>query len=233
MVRQASPLTMPWKYTDEYCTEYTRTTWNQAAEPYLGFMSRLKPFHQELVHRIRPRRAENILDLACGPGEPAISLAQRVGKAGHVVGVDLSEKMIKLARRSARTRGLANISFRLMNCEKLRLQEASFDAATCAFGFQIFTNPEKAAAETHRVVKPGGRVACCIWRHRRSRSLHSRSHRTDARPRRTGREWLHPDAVTRSAGRARWSGFSRSPASAMRRRPGSRTTFAFGMRTNT
>lgn len=50
-----------------------------------------------------------------------------------------------------------------MNCEKLRLQEASFDAATCAFGFQIFTNPEKAAAETHRVVKPGGRVACCIW----------------------------------------------------------------------
>jgi enediyne biosynthesis protein CalE5 len=154
---------MPWKYTDEYYQEYTRTTWNQAAKPYLGFMSRLKPFHQELVRRARPKEGERILDLACGPGEPAITLAHRVGTKGCVLGVDLAEKMISLARGFARERGVTNVEFRVMNCEKLKLPADSFDAAVSAYGFQIFTDPEKAARETFRVVRPGGRVACCIW----------------------------------------------------------------------
>lgn len=154
---------MPWKYTDEYYKEYTRTTWNQAAKPYLGFMSRLRPFHNELVRRLRPKRGERILDLACGPGEPAITLAQRVGKEGQVLGVDLAEKMVSLARRSAREGGVDNVEFRVMNCEKLRLPAGSFDAVVSAYGFQIFTDPEKAAVEAYRVVRPGGRVAACIW----------------------------------------------------------------------
>ena len=154
---------MPWTYTDEYYTDYTRSTWNQAAEPYIALMGRFAPIHQELVRLTRPKRGETILDLACGPGEPAMSLARRVRPTGRVVGVDLARKMLQMARRSARQQGLENLSFREMNCEKLRLPRASFDGATSAFGFQIFTNPEQAAAETHRVVKPGGRLACCIW----------------------------------------------------------------------
>lgn len=154
---------MPWKYTDEYYTEYTRSTWNEAAEPYLGFANRLKPFHQKLVRAARPKAGEKVLDLACGPGEPAITLAEGVGDQGQVVGVDLAEKMIRLARRSARERGVENVSFRLMNCEKLRLPAASFDVVTSAFGFQIFTEPERAAGQAYRVLKPGGRLACCVW----------------------------------------------------------------------
>lgn len=154
---------MPWKYTDEYYDEYTRTTWNDAAEPYLAFMRRLRPAHQELILRLGPKKGETILDLAAGPGEPAISIAPLVGETGHVTGVDLSEKMVALAQRSAGERAVTNVDFLHMNCERLELPSESFDAAVSAFGFQIFTNPEEAAKETLRVVKPGGRVAVCIW----------------------------------------------------------------------
>jgi len=154
---------MPWKYTDEYYQEYTRKTWNAAAKPYLEFMSRLRPFHEELVRRVHPRTGEGFLDMACGPGEPAITIAQRVGEKGHVLGVDLSERMVSLAKRLARERKVGTVDFRVMNCEKLDLPKASFDAVVSAYGFQIFTDPAKAAREAHRVLKPGGRLACCIW----------------------------------------------------------------------
>jgi ubiquinone/menaquinone biosynthesis C-methylase UbiE len=154
---------MPWKYTDEYYQDYTRSTWNQAARPYLGFMTRLRPFHLELVRRVRPKKGEKILDLACGPGEPALTIAKRVGSDGHVLGVDVAEKMVALARHSAREGGVTNADFQLMNCEQLQLPASSYDAAVSAFGFQIFTDPEKAAGETYRVVRPGGRVTVCIW----------------------------------------------------------------------
>lgn len=154
---------MPWKYTEEYYREYTRSTWNAAARPYTAFMSRLRPFHEELLRRVRPRKGERFLDLACGPGEPALTIAERVGTTGHVLGVDLSEKMIHLARRQARERGIGSVEFRVMDCEKLELPDASFDAVVSAYGFQIFTDPEKAAREARRVITPGGRFACCIW----------------------------------------------------------------------
>ena len=154
---------MPWKYTDAYYQEYTRKTWNAAAKPYLGFMGRLRPFHEELVRRVRPKKGEGFLDMACGPGEPAITIAQRVGEEGHVIGVDLSEKMISLAKQLAREAKVDTVDFRVMNCEKLKLPDASFDAVVSAYGFQIFTDPEKAAREAFRVLKPGGRLGCCIW----------------------------------------------------------------------
>jgi ubiquinone/menaquinone biosynthesis C-methylase UbiE len=154
---------MPWKYTDDYYREYTRTTWNAVARAYLAFMDRLKPAHQELVRRLRPKSGDRILDLGSGPGEPAITIARLVGEQGRVMGVDLSKKMVDLAKSSARAQGVASAEFRVMDCEHLELPTDSFDAAVSAFGFQIFTHPEKAASETLRVLKPGGRMAVCIW----------------------------------------------------------------------
>jgi ubiquinone/menaquinone biosynthesis C-methylase UbiE len=154
---------MPWKYTDDYYREYTRSTWNTVAQTYSAFMDRLKPAHLELIRRLRPKPGERTLDLGAGPGEPALSIARLAGEKGRVLGVDLSKKMVAVARRSARGQGLTNAEFRAMDCEHLELPTGSFDTAVSAFGFQIFTHPEKAARETLRVLKPGGRVAVCIW----------------------------------------------------------------------
>jgi SAM-dependent methyltransferase len=154
---------MPWKYTEEYYREYTRTTWNESAEAYLDFMRNLEPFRADLVARLRAREGEKVLDLGTGPGEPALTIAGQVGVRGHVLGVDLSENMIALARRVAAARSISNAEFRVMDCSSLAIDDGRFDAAVSSFGFQIFTDPEKAVREVFRVVRAGGRIAVSVW----------------------------------------------------------------------
>lgn len=154
---------MPWKYTDDYYREYTRTTWDESAEAYVEFMRYMEPFRSALVSRLSPDGGEQVLDLGTGPGEPAITIARQVGPNGHVTGVDLSEKMVSIAAQVARARGLQNVEFRTMDCSALTFPDAKFDAAVSSFGFQIFTDPEKAAHEAHRVIRPGGRVCVSVW----------------------------------------------------------------------
>ncbi len=154
---------MPWKYTDEYYREYTRVTWNESAEAYVGLLRNLEPFRSDLVGRLVPQPGERILDMGTGPGEPAISIAGQVGATGHVTGIDLSENMVSIAQRVARARGRENVDFRVMDCGALEFPNESFDAVISSFGFQIFTDPEKAAREAFRVLRPGGRIAVSVW----------------------------------------------------------------------
>jgi len=154
---------MPWKYSEEYYREYTRTTWNESAGSYVEWMRLLEPFRSRLVDRLAPRPGERVLDLGTGPGEPAMTVARGVGPTGSVTGIDLAERMVELARQVADRRGLANVDFRVMDCAQLEFPDATFDAAVSNFGFQIFTDPERAAREAHRVLKPSGRIAVSVW----------------------------------------------------------------------
>jgi ubiquinone/menaquinone biosynthesis C-methylase UbiE len=154
---------MTWKYTEEYYREYTRTTWNESAQAYVRIMRLLEPFRSALLSKLRPKAGERILDLGTGPGEPAITIAREVGSHGHVTGVDLSENMVSIASQVALARGLENVNFETMDCAALTFEDASFDAVVSSFGFQIFTDPEKAALEAHRVVRPQGRICVSVW----------------------------------------------------------------------
>jgi len=154
---------MPWEYSDEYYTEYTRTTWNESALAYVDFMRNLEPYRSELLNRLGARPGERILDMGTGPGEPAMTIARAVGPAGRVTGIDLSEKMIDLSREVSRARGLTNVEFSVMDCSALSFPDASFDAVVSCFGFQIFTKPEQAATQALRVLKPKGRLHATVW----------------------------------------------------------------------
>lgn len=154
---------MTWKYTDDDYREYTRVTWNESAEAYTRNLRLLEPFRLDLLRDAAPRPGERALDIATGPGEPAMGMARLVGPGGHVTGIDLSEEMVRIAEEVAKARKLGNVDFQVMDAEKLTLPDASFDLAVSAFGFQIVTDPEKAAREAHRVLKPGGRLGVTVW----------------------------------------------------------------------
>ncbi|MEK6988136.1 MAG: methyltransferase domain-containing protein, partial [Candidatus Thermoplasmatota archaeon] len=115
------------------------------------------------MNRLDLHVREKVLDLATGPGEPAMSIARLVGLDGEVVGVDLSEKMVELATNLSRERRLSNVVFKVMDAEKLEFPDETFDVAVSRFGFQIFTNPEAVAKEAHRVLKPKGRIGVSVW----------------------------------------------------------------------
>jgi ubiquinone/menaquinone biosynthesis C-methylase UbiE len=154
---------MPWKYTDEYYKNYTRETWDECAEKYLPIMQQLRPYHKAFLESLKPMPGEAVLDVCTGPGEPAMTIAQMVSPSGNVVGVDLSRNMTEMASKTAQKRKLSNVEFLNMDAEKLDLPSNVFDVVVSCFGFQIVTDPEAAAREIFRVLKPGGRAGFTVW----------------------------------------------------------------------
>ena len=153
---------MTWQYTDEFYKKYTRDTWNASAGRYGPVQRMLDLFTPDLLAAARPRRGEHVLDVCTGPGEPALSIAPVVDP-GAVVGIDLAENMVGLARGRARDLGRANATFEVMDAEKLAFPDASFDLVVCRFGLQIVTDPGACSREAYRVLRPGGRVAVAVW----------------------------------------------------------------------
>jgi enediyne biosynthesis protein CalE5 len=103
------------------------------------------------------------LDIACGSGQPALTVARRVQPGGRVVAIDLSSSMVAVASKQAAAAGLSNVEFRQMDMEQLDFDDASFDAATCRWGLMFSPDPERAMREIHRVLRRGGRFAAITW----------------------------------------------------------------------
>jgi SAM-dependent methyltransferase len=104
-----------------------------------------------------------VLDLACGTGDPAISLARMVGPDGQVMATDLSTGMVEVARANAGRAGVTNIDFRQADMQALPFEDASFDAVTSRIGIMYAVDMPKAIWEIRRVLKPGGRMAFAVW----------------------------------------------------------------------
>jgi ubiquinone/menaquinone biosynthesis C-methylase UbiE len=103
-----------------------------------------------------------VLDLACGTGDPAISLARLVGPKGMVTATDLSAGMVEVARANASRSGARNIDFREADMQALPFADASFDAVTSKIGIMYAVDLPKAVSEIRRVLSPGGRMAFAV-----------------------------------------------------------------------
>ncbi len=108
-------------------------------------------------------RMGRVLDVACGSGEPSISIAALLKGKGQVVGVDTAEGPLDVARERARQRGLENVEFLQADVHALPFADESFDRVTSRMGVMFFGDLRKALDEMHRVLKPGGRVALLTW----------------------------------------------------------------------
>jgi SAM-dependent methyltransferase len=109
------------------------------------------------------RPAMRVLDVACGAGEPAVTIAAGIAAAGgRVVATDLIADMLAMARENARERGVTNITFQQADAEALPFPDGSFDAVTCRYAVMLFPDAPRALREMRRVLAPGGRAVCLL-----------------------------------------------------------------------
>jgi len=101
---------------------------------------------------------QRVLDVACGTGVLARAVAERVGAAGSVVGVDVNDGMLAVAQCNAPT-----IVWKQGRAEALPFESDSFDTVVSQFGLMFFTDRRAALKEMLRVVRRGGRLAVAVW----------------------------------------------------------------------
>jgi SAM-dependent methyltransferase len=104
---------------------------------------------------------ESVLDVGCGPGTTTLLLAERVGPAGRVVGVDVSAPLLALA--SERATGLDNVTFVEADAQTTIPPGSPFDAVFSRFGVMFFADPDAAFANLHGATSPNGRLTFVCW----------------------------------------------------------------------
>src|SRR5262245_12010446 len=139
-------------------------TYTAAADHYLlpalGFWDR---WGAATVARLPLSPGDAVLDVCCGAGASALPAARAVGPSGSVLGLDLAEPLLALARQRAADLGLKNASFRAGDATATGLEDGSFDAVVCVFGVFFAADMPAFVAELWRLVRRGGTLAITTW----------------------------------------------------------------------
>ena len=151
---------------------------DEMVEHLVDFFDRIAPVYDtwaggqhgrvatRLVDLASPAKHEQVLDVGTGTGLVANLLAPRVNP-GLVIGIDLSENMLSIARAHK----AKNVQFVGMAAEHLVFRPDTFDLVTMGEALAYLANPTAALAEAHRILRPGGRLALSCQR----RSLSTRA----------------------------------------------------------
>jgi ubiquinone/menaquinone biosynthesis C-methylase UbiE len=141
-----------------------RYGWDKASLQYeIFWQQQLKPAQDLLLSMAAIQPGEQVLDIACGTGLVSFRAAQQAGKSGHVLGTDISDRMIETANQVRQDHGNVNTEFKRMDAEQLELDDELFDVVICALGLMYIPNPLLALQEMRRVMKPGGRIVAAVW----------------------------------------------------------------------
>jgi SAM-dependent methyltransferase len=121
------------------------------------------PITKALLSDAEVRPGDTVLDVATGPGDPALSVADEVGPSGKVIGIDPAPKLIEGARRAAAEMGMKNTQFEIAGADALPFPAEMFDAEISRFGVMFFPSPIDGVREMLRVLKPGKKLAFAVW----------------------------------------------------------------------
>ncbi|MFN8025817.1 MAG: methyltransferase domain-containing protein [Acidimicrobiia bacterium] len=135
-----------------------------AAEDYDSEAQSFFPrFGQLTVERLALVPGARVLDVACGTGNSVLPAANAVGASGSVLGVDLTQQMLDIARTRVDAAGFTNVELVCADMRDLDLAPQSFDAVVSVFG--IFFVPDMAGllADLWELVAPGGQLAVTTW----------------------------------------------------------------------
>ncbi len=104
------------------------------------------------------KRGETVLDLGSGAGFDCFLAAKKTGESGKVIGVDMTPKMVQLAKENAERYGYKNVEFRLGEIESLPVEDNSVDVIISNCVINLSPDKPKAFKEAHRVLRKGGRL---------------------------------------------------------------------------
>ena len=119
--------------------------------------------HAEFVEQRGALVTRTMLELACGTGATGLAAADVVGAEGEVVLSDIAPEMVAIAAGTAEARGLTQVRTRVLDLEDVDAADESFDVVLCREGLMLVPDPERAAREMQRVLRPGGRSAVAVW----------------------------------------------------------------------
>jgi ubiquinone/menaquinone biosynthesis C-methylase UbiE len=134
--------------------------WEDRREWLMGITG---PVNAWLAEKSDPQPGQVFLDVAAGTGDLGFLVAERVGDQGRVISTDFSPEMVDVARRQGEARGVSNVDFRVLDAERMDLEDDSVDGVVCRYGYMLMADPAAAMAETRRVLRDGGPLAFAVW----------------------------------------------------------------------
>ena len=141
------------EYKDLTMSEFTKT-----AEIYesdnAGVYNMCKKDYPDVLAELEKEPFNDLLDCGCGTG-PMLTLLHEKYPEKHYMGIDLTPKMIEVAKRKA----MKNVELVVGDCEDLPFEANSFDVVICCESFHHYPNPQDFFNSVSRVLRPGGRLA--------------------------------------------------------------------------
>jgi SAM-dependent methyltransferase len=116
-----------------------------------------------IVDKADPKDGQTFLEIAGGTGDLGHLVAGRVGPDGRVISTDFAPKMLDVARRQGEARGLDNVEYRVLDAERMDLDDDSVDGVVCRYGYMLMADPAAALGETRRVLRDGGPLSFGVW----------------------------------------------------------------------
>jgi ubiquinone/menaquinone biosynthesis C-methylase UbiE len=121
------------------------------------------PVRDWMIDALAPQPGQTVLELAAGAGDLGFAAAAALGDTGRLISTDISPAMLDVARRRGAELGIENVDFRLMDAERIELEDDSVDGILCRFAYMLVLDPQAALTEARRVLRAGGRLALAVW----------------------------------------------------------------------
>ena len=139
---------------------------NEGGQRWVRYIDRLEvlagTFNDCLFDGVNAQPGESVLDIGCGGGPTSAAYARAVGESGRVVGVDISEVILDIARQRYSNTG--NLSFVTADAGTHDFSSSAFDIVASRFGVMFFPDPIAAFKNIRRALNPKGRLCVVCWR---------------------------------------------------------------------
>jgi ubiquinone/menaquinone biosynthesis C-methylase UbiE len=144
------------RHEKEKVKEYFKETankWDKIRKDYYD-----EELRGVIIQEANIKAGNVVLDIGCGTGFLLLGAAKSLGKDGKVIGVDISEEMLKKAKENLSKAGVSNIEFKVGDAENIPLEDNSVDTVVGNMVLHHCPNPESAIKEMARVLKSKGKL---------------------------------------------------------------------------